>query len=71
MTTLPRRTPFTPLSSTRFDRVVDTVINPHRRVSGAANGIRRGESPALPAPTPGAQSLDGLIYLARLIRGQG
>jgi hypothetical protein len=60
-----------PTTQPRFGRAVDTVINPHRRNS-ARPLIQPGDtvSGASGASDPG-QSLDGLIFLARLLRGQG
>jgi hypothetical protein len=70
MTTLHPQQAFAFPGQIRLGRAVDTVINPHRRVSGAANGSRRGEPVPTPALLSDGQSLDGLIYLARLLRGQ-
>jgi hypothetical protein len=70
MTTLHTQKAFDFPRQIRFGRAVDTVINPHRRVAGAANGSRRGEPAPTPALNSDGQSLNGLIYLARLLRGQ-
>jgi hypothetical protein len=61
---------FKPAFEPQSDRVVDTLINPRRRVSIPPFTARHAAQPSAATEHQAGQSLDGLILLARLMRGQ-